>query len=465
MLNHSTLKTLIFCLLILRGGALSVQAQAQHSDILADYIREGLGSNAALKTQQFDLEKSYIALEEAKTLFMPRVNFQMQYSLAAGGRNIQFPIGDLLNPAYTALNKLTNSNQFPSLENQSINFLPNNFHETKLHTVYPILNKEIFYNREIKKELITVEQAKINVYKRELVKNIKLAYIQYLQANHAVGIYKNALGLVRENLRVNEKLVKNDVATQANVLKAKAELAKVENSIMEAENATKNTAAYFNFLLNKPFDSKIDVDTVLMKPLPNLLPNSLPNSIHSKASIQAQREEFAQIQGAEKAVSLQKKMNESYKSPKLGVALDLGFQGFGFKLWEQTYGLLGLQLDVPLYTAKVEKLKVQQNDIELKKLQAQTEEVLQQIQLQIRVSRTNLETSREAFKMNDAELTATKEYYRLIERRFREGQALQIEVVDARTQMTTTELKRSLAQFAVLTREVELERAEAGYKF
>ncbi len=461
MLYHPTVKTLVFCLLILRGGTIFAQAQAQHSDILADYIREGLASNASLKTQQFDLEKSYSALEEAKTLFMPRVNFQMQYSLAAGGRNIEFPIGDLLNPAYSALNKLTNSNQFKTLENQSINFLPNNFHETKLHTVYPILNKEIYYNREIKKELIPIEQAKINVYKRELVKQIKLAYIQYMQANHAVTIYKNALVLVRENLRVNEKLVKNDVATNANVLKAKVEIAKVENNIMEAENNVKNAAAYFNFLLNKPFDTKIELDDTLMTQ-PSLQAQS---TIQSTSSIQAHREEFAQIHGAEKAITIQKKMNESYKTPKIGVALDLGFQGFGFKVWNQTFGLLGLQMDVPIYTGKVEKLKILHNELELKKLQAQSAEILQQIQLQIRVSRTNLETAREAFKMNDAELTATKEYYRLIERRFREGQALQIEVVDARTQMTMAELKRSLAQFTVLMREVELERAEAGYKF
>ena len=70
----------------------------------------------------------------------------------------------------------------------------------KLHTTYPILNKEIVYNREIRKELITVEQAKINVYKKELVKNIKTAYVQYMQAEKAIEIYKNALTLVRENL-------------------------------------------------------------------------------------------------------------------------------------------------------------------------------------------------------------------------------------------------------------------------
>jgi outer membrane protein len=460
MLNHSNIRLVIFILLILTG----VPLRAQKSAILDTYIKEGLANNASLKTQQFDIEKSYTALEEAKTLFLPRVNFQMQYTLALGGRNIQFPIGDLLNPVYSTLNKLTQSSNFPSVENQSINFLPNNFHDTKLHAVYPILNKEIFYNREIKKELISIEQAKINVYKRELVKNIKLAYIQYAQANHAVSIYKNALNLVRESLRVNEKLVKNEVATNASVLKAKMEISKVENSIIEAENNIKNAAAYFNFLLNKPLDSKIDLDSDMINSKSDTKGAPQYLSVNS-TELQAKREEFAQIQGYERTIGLQKKMNESYKSPKLGASFDAGFQGFGFKIWDkQAYGLLGLQLDIPLYTGKIEKTKIQQNAIELKKMQAQTTEVLQQIQLQIQVAKTNLETAHEAFKVNDAELISSKEYYRLTERRYREGQALQIEVVDARTQMTTAELKRSLAQFTVLMREIELERADAGYK-
>jgi outer membrane protein len=462
MINHSNIRLLTFLILTLRG----VSLEAQQSAILDTYIKEGLANNASLKTQQFDIEHSYAALEEAKTLFLPRVNFQVQYTLAAGGRNIQFPIGDLLNPVYNSLNKLTQSNNFPSVENQSINFLPNNFHDTKLHAVYPILNKEIFYNREIKKELISIEQAKINVYKRELVKNIKLAYVQYAQANHAVTIYKNALGLVRENLRVNEKLVKNEVATNASVLKAKMEISKVENSIIEAENNAKNAAAYFNFLLNKPFESQIDLDNSTLSPQSSTLPSPTQYLVQNSTELQAKREEFAQIQGGQRAIELQKKMNEAYKSPKLGASFDAGFQGFGFKIWDkQAYGLLGLQLDIPLYTGKIEKTKIQQNAIELKKMQAQTTEVLQQIQLQIQVAKTNLATAFEAFKVNDAELISAKEYYRLTERRYKEGQALQIEVVDARTQMTTAELKRSLAQFTVLMREIELERADAGYKF
>jgi outer membrane protein len=451
-------KFLLFTLFILRGVCDSF---AQQSSILDSYIKEGLSSNMAFKTQQFDLEKSYIALQEAETLFKPRVNFQTQYSLAVGGRSIEFPLGDLLNNAYSTLNKLTKTNDFPQLQNQSVKFLPNNFHETKIRTTYPLVNKEIFYNREIKKELITIEQAKIKVYKRELVKTIKMAYIQYLQAQQAVIIYKNALGLVNENLRVNQKLVKNDVATNAQVLKAQTEVSKVQNNIVESENNAKNAAAYFNFLLNKPFDTEINIDAKLTE---TFYPTESSFPLQQGAQLQQKREEFAQIQGGQRATALVLKMNETSNKPKMGLLLDAGFQGYLPRIWDkQAFALLGFQLDMPLYNANVNKLKAQQSQIELNKLDAQNAEVLQQIQLQVQVAKTNFITAKEALKVNDAEKTSSSEYYRLTERRFREGQALQIELVDARTQMTMADLKRSLAHFTVLMRMIELERAAAEY--
>jgi outer membrane protein TolC len=445
---------LIFCWILL----FQLRGVAQESTILNTYIKEGLANNATLKTQQFDVEKAVKALEQAQTLFKPQVSFQMQYTLAAGGRTQALPIGDLLNEAYSTLNQLTQTNNFPQVENQNINFLPNHFHDTKIRTMYPILNKEIVYNREIKKELITVEQAKINVYKRELVKNIKMAYIQYLQAVHVVDIYKNALGLVHENLRVNQKLVKNDIATRTVVLKAESEVSKIENSIVEAENNVKNAAAYFNFLLNKTLNTPIERDNNMVK-MTGMTPPQLTNDFEVK------REEFQQIKGGQRANSLVLKMNEAYKTPKIGAALDLGFQGFGFKLWDkQAYGLLGLQMEVPLYSAGANKLKIEQTQLDLKKLSAQNDEVLKQIQLQIQIAQTNLETAQRALKVNDAEVVSAREYYRLMERRYREGQALQIELTDARTQLTAAELKQTLAQYAVLLRGVELERATGSYE-
>ena len=70
--------------------------QAQNP-ILEEYIREGLASNQALKQRQLDYAVNLAALKEAKGLFFPDISFNARYTLAEGGRMIEFPVGDLLN--------------------------------------------------------------------------------------------------------------------------------------------------------------------------------------------------------------------------------------------------------------------------------------------------------------------------------------------------------------------------------
>ncbi len=65
---------------------------------LDKYLQYGLVNNESIKQQQFILDKNLYALQEAKSLFLPTVNFNTTYTLAGGGRTVDFPVGDLLNP-------------------------------------------------------------------------------------------------------------------------------------------------------------------------------------------------------------------------------------------------------------------------------------------------------------------------------------------------------------------------------
>lgn len=68
-------------------------------------------------------------------------------------------MGDLLNPVYATLNQLTGTSSFPQIANVNEQFLPNNFHETKLRVIQPLFNPEIYFNYKAQKELTTVQQA------------------------------------------------------------------------------------------------------------------------------------------------------------------------------------------------------------------------------------------------------------------------------------------------------------------
>jgi outer membrane protein TolC len=470
--------SLAFGLLLALGVFAQDGARAGHesSKVLEGYIRYGLDSNLVLRQRGFDLQKALIDLKRAQSLFYPQAGFSSQYTVAHGGRSQDIPVGDLLNGVYSTLNQLTASNKFPQVGNQTIQFLPNDYHDTKVEVTLPIINTDLRHNREVSSETINARRADLDVYRRELVQQIRQAYYQFLQGGKAVEIYTNALGLVKENRRVSEKFVENRMATKEIVLRAQAQVSQVESSLIEAKNKVRNARAYFNFLLNRPLDADVQTDEALFSlqtdTTGSLAGGRLPVTVADAAALRLSpgvptgREELARLGSMQRILASNLRYSRNYLVPKLSAFYDVGFQGFGFRFnSDQFYQLAGVQLVWPLFKANDNKYKVRQSEIDVKAVGEQYRELTQQLTLQVQTSANDYYSAVEALQSLTDEVVSARETYRLAERRFKEGNAIQIELIDARTQMTSAELRYSLACLTVLDRAADLERVNATYKF
>jgi outer membrane protein TolC len=435
---------------------MTIQAQTKPLDA---YIQEALNNSHALKEKQFVLERNLLALEEAKRLYYPSVSLSGTYTLAAGGRKIDFPVGDLLNPVYSTLNQITNTSNFPQIENVNTLLLPNNFHDVKIRTQQPIVNAEIKLNRSIKTAQVSLQEIDMQVYRRELAKNVKIAYYQYLQAREAVAIYQNAIQLLQESKRVNESLVRNDKAVPSVISRSNSEIAAVEAQAVEARNQQRNAAAYFNHLLSRGLDETISIDTIQIVQGGDRISVS---EQEGRPFILENREELAQLNKAQEINRLLVNLEESYRKPTIGAQLDLGSQAFGLKVGP--YALLGISLELPLWTANRNKLQVQQAATNVSALNEQIEQVKQQIGLQIRVAQNAVQAEQEVLQTFNTQQDAARQYYRDTFRRYKEGVANYIELLDARTQITNLDVRRSIAYYSVLMRQAELERALGAIK-
>jgi outer membrane protein len=455
-LFHRTVIRLGFQTLLMSLMMLFAVPGIHAQDVLERYIKLGLDSNLVIQQKRFDLKKAQLDLERAKTLFYPHADFNAQYTLATGGRTQDIPIGDLLNGVYTTLNTLTASNKFPQVQNQTINFLPNNFQDTKVEVTMPLFNPEIRYNRDIKAEMINGVTAEMNLYKRQLVKNIRQAYYGYLQAAKSVDIYSNALTVVNENLRINEKLVKNTMATKEVVLKARAQVSQVQTSLTVANENLKNAAAYFNFLLNRSLVTSIENDSTIWQSANTKMPVSLEVPVY--------REELLQIKSAQKTLSSGLQLNKSFMLPKLNAFYNVGFQGFGYKFFnKQFYQIGGLQLTWNIFKGNDNKLKIKESQLDISTLENQYANTGNQLQLQVATAYNFYVGAQQALQSSNDEVVNSEEAYRLTDRKYREGMALQIELIQARIDMTNAQVKYSLAQLSVLNDAAELERVTATY--
>lgn len=435
---------------------------AQQSAILEAYVQEGLQNNLILKQEGLEIKKASETIRQAKALFYPKVSFNPTYSLAAGGRRLQFPVGDLLNPVYSTLNQLTQSSVFPQISNVDELLAPNNFHDTKFAIQYAIFNPEIQYNYLIHKTLLTAQEAQKKVVENELRYNIEGAYFQFLQAQEALKIYNSAEKTLQELLRLNQRLASNNVVTKDAVVGAEYEISKLKQQIANAEKNQKTAKAYFNFLLNKDLASSVEIDSVFLKAKfsPEL---SGPETASSLAQLAVtNRQELKQLEqsilASQTAITLNEK---AARIPSFFIGANTGFQGFGYTFSNQAYVVAQIGLQWDLFKGYERKSKTQQAKIQTEILQTKKLEVERQIELQTTQAFYELEAARQSFQTYVDGVTKSQQYFRIIDSRYRNGNVLLIEYVRAQNEVLTAQLQQSLAQFDVLNKQANLDKITA----
>ncbi len=450
MLFHRYALVALMVLVVFSTGT---KAQA----VIDRYIDTAYGNNLVIREKRVELEKGLLAIKEAQSLFLPTTWFETQYTLAQGGRSINIPIGDLLNPVYSTLNQLTSSNRFPVISNVKEQFLPNNFYDVRIKTTMPVIHPEIGINRDIKQQEVKLKENEILIYKRELAKEIKLAYYQYLMAGKAVIILEESLSLVRHNLRVNQSLLSNGKGLPAYVTRAESEVLSVENQLLNASNSVKNAAAYFNFLLNRPLTDPVikeeaEISDALLKPL-------MVNQVNISG-----REEFSSLGIATAITDNVLKMNRSYKKPRLNAFLDFSAQDFGFNVNRQSFFYLGgLQLQIPIYAGKRNLYRIDQTAFDLQRLRLQTEQTTKQLELAGFNARNNARNAHNSYLTALKQEQAAAQYFRLMDRGYAEGVASFIEFLDARTQYTAAKLQANINKYRFFSGMAEFERHTASY--
>lgn len=429
------------------------------SDILNSYIQEGLKSNLQLQQEQLNYEKAAQNLKLARSLFLPQISANTNYTLADGGRRINFPVGDLLNPVYTTLNTLTGSNAFPQISNVNEQFLPNNFHDTKLRVIQPLFNPEIYFNYKAQKELISVQEAQRRAYENELKYNITTAYFQYLQTEESITIYKKTRTLLVEVLKLNQRLVANDKATKDVALNAAYELDKIELQLTQAIKNNEVAKSFFNFLINRDLASSIDKDSTIRSSLATKTP--LPELTETALR---QRQEIHQLRSAldanEHIISLAK--GNSYL-PKINAVGDLGYQGFKYEFNDnQQYWLAQFSLSWDLFKGGEKKAKVQQAKLDHQITENRLAQLKKQIELQVIQSYYGLEATQRSYRAAQSGILNAEKSFQIVRAKYFEGQALLIEYMDAQNKLTTARLAETIGAYEVLISEAALHRTIAN---
>ena len=431
---------------------------------LENYIEYALEYNVALTQKNLSYEKSLAALEEAKSMFFPTLALKARYSMAGGGRTFDIPTGDLVNPIYSNLNLINaigkandptypDIGEYPQIPNEQVNFLRSREHETKLQLAFPVFNSAILNNHRIKENLAQTERISVDIYKKELIKEVKVSYYNYLKAREfAKLLSENTMDLVNENLRTAESLFRNQKVTIDEVYAAQAQVKEVEQQLAEAQKNQYVAQAYFNFLLNKEFNSPVEITD------PRDFPkNALSVNAARQLAFQT-REEFQQLNYAMAAADNKIKLDKGDRLPNLTLVGDYGFQGTDYSFTGEDDFVMGsLVLHWDIFN-KTTKRKVEQSRIDRQIIEQKKVETRQQIGLQVVNAFFDLEAARKKIELSEAQKEAAQKAFRLVNKKYTQGQANLVQFTDARTRLTNSEQQLIISKYDYQIRLAEFGR-------
>ena len=164
-------------------------------------------------------------------------------------------IGDFINPAYDALNRLIGQQRFPTNISST---LPQR-QETKLELVQPLFDDALFGAAAAARAQRDLVGATRKAAMRQLAADVQQSWLGYASSDRIVATLEAMLPVLDENLRVSERLVGAGQATPDVVLRARAERSEIGQQVADARRMRDAARRGFNLLRNQDVDAAIAI--------------------------------------------------------------------------------------------------------------------------------------------------------------------------------------------------------------
>jgi len=444
------------------AAAPELQVGRPLGEVVDEYVRAGLAANLGLRAATLEVERSQAALDAARGRFFPEATFEARYTRAEGGRQIDLPFADLLNPVYGSLNQLLTASgrpaEFPQIEDRGFGLVREREQDTRVTLRQPLYSPAIPAAVRGQRAILEGSEYARLAFARRLKRDISVGYLTWLQTSKTVAIVDSSRALLAENLRVNDSLFRNGKITQDQVLRARAELLAVDQQLREAQNGQAQARSYLNFLLNRDLDAPLEAAepdgeiSRVTRDLAMLRSTALDN-----------RPELAQLDRAVAAAGAQTDIARAARKPTLSLGADGGIQGEKYEFGRgRNFATISLLLNWTLTDGGRRRAELRAANASERRARTQREELAQQVQLEVQQALDRLSTTSDSLLTAQARAEAAQAGFRIASRKRDEGAISQVEFIDARNALTGAALNLNLTRFQLLGRQAELDYATAA---
>ena len=413
-----------------------------------DYAIE---NNTNVKNAALDVEKSKKEVWETTARGLPQVNSSFRY-------NNNLDLSTRLLPG--------------EFFNQPGEFVEVKF-GTQHNATFDVNANQMIFNGPYLVAL-QASQTFLNISKQQKTKtkietkySVTEAYYSVLVSRQNIKVLENSHENVENLLNNIKKTYKQGMTEETDVDQVKINLSDIENQINVLQRQMDVGKSVLKHQMGMPVEKKI----ILIDSLPGILDQINLEKVTGKKFELDNHIDYKIIKTQEKAKMLQVKREKAkylptfsafYTHQENAMREDFNYFENNDKKWF-TSNVVGLQVDLPIFSSGSRISKVQQAQIELEKTKNQKEQVEQSLKMNLQRAKTNYMSALDKYYTKQSSLELSRKIYKRSLSRFKEGVISSTELTQNHNQMLNTQSSFYQAIYELLNAKNELDKTLNNY--
>lgn len=422
---------------LLAGHALGQQMPDTLHLTVKQAVELAIQQNLMQKVSELEIQKKEEKVQEYMAALYPTIKASGSYT-----RNLKLPV--IFMPAGSPFG--------PTLKIGS-----DNSYTGSLSASMPIFIYNVFESIKLGRKDVEISTEKLRENKINLAANIKTTYFNVLLLRKTREVinqsYQNALA----NLKNIQKLNANGMVSDYDLIRIKVQVDNIYPNLVQAENAYSNLLNVLKVLLN------IDVRTPVELDINELVSYNFSELASPDSSWLSSNSTLRQLTLTSQMLTIQERMVKGANYPSLVAIGNYQYQtqandyNFSSYRWVPT-SLVGLQLNVPLFSGF--SVRRQLNQVRISQKQLDLQRQFTQNNLSIQVQNAINAVNAAVKKVNSAtgNVELAQKGYSIAQTRYNTGQATLLELNDAENAMLQAKLNLIQAQMEYLVAKTDYEK-------
>jgi outer membrane protein len=260
--------------------------------------------------------------------------------------------------------------------------------------------------------------------------SVASAYYLILVSEESLRILNDNLSNLQETLKSTKAMYKTGMAEATDVDQMSSNVTMMENSFINLQNTIEINYNLLRFQLGVKSDIKI----ILTETLDDLVKELNVNELLSKEFNATTNIQYDLVEKQEQISELNLKSQKAKVLPMLSGIYATSKSGMGNKLSDMNWypsSYLGMQLSIPIFASGQRYSSIQKAKIDLAKARNTKEMVSDQLQLQEKQLRFNLQNANMQYLNQKGNIEVSKRVYSSMENKYKQGMASSLELTQA----------------------------------